>query len=167
MQQRRLFRLPSIDLPWAKILLALGVATALAAIGYSTYRHRATVAYVARTGADVAVDLSTAVFSHLVLPLAVLAIVAAIVYAGYVLVRHRRRLQREHREKVFDMVERICDLVEEAAETCPNEPYVSAPHIRDALIPLKDRCVPSILLDYSHFLFLQHAADDGHLERGR
>jgi len=86
------------------------------------------------------IDSARYIFSVIVVTLLVVVTGCGL----FVLIRLRRSAAEAERQEVFDLVEKIIDLLQQnaaAAETVdpqerPVPPYLAIPHVRDALIPL-------------------------------
>jgi len=86
------------------------------------------------------IDSARYIFSVIVVTLLVVVTGCGL----FVLIRLRRSAAEAERQEVFDLVEKIIDLLRQnaaAAETVdpqerPVPPYLAIPHVRDALIPL-------------------------------
>ncbi|XP_034019432.1 inner nuclear membrane protein Man1 [Thalassophryne amazonica] len=79
------------------------------------------------------------VASRVFLCAAVLGSLLAVIYY----MKHRWRRQEEETRQMYDMVERIIDVLRSHTEACQEnpdlQPYLPIPHVRDSLVPPQDR----------------------------
>lgn len=76
--------------------------------------------------------------SLMLFTLVVIVILALIWY-----VRYRWRKEKEEQKQVFNLVEKIINILKDHHEACQTdkslEPFIAIPHIRDQLIPMRER----------------------------
>ncbi|KAL3982838.1 LEM domain family protein [Acanthocheilonema viteae] len=93
--------------------------------------HGGRIAYIA------AKDTVFFLYTYAILPLLTVVVVCGVMVGIYMLQRYQTRKKAEDKRLIFDLIEKITDIIRDANEQ--GQIYVAEPHVRDMLLPPSKR----------------------------